>query len=118
MKFRGTSGGDVPAFERVVEIVAAQLEKRAAVGVSALRKVTDALLGAFDKAKKGDADEAFAELGPHFERHIKVAESFIPPEKRNAFDKEIGYAREELADLLTRAARRSLPLSMLKDAVV
>jgi aspartate kinase len=115
MKFGGTSVGDVAAFERVCHVVSTQIDQRPVVVVSAMTKVTDALLGAFDTAKKGDADAAFTSLEPHFTRHAEVAQHFLPAE--NGFNKELEFAREELADLLTRASRRSLPLQMLKDAV-
>jgi aspartate kinase len=118
MKFGGTSVGDVAAFERVFKIVSAQIEKHPVVVVSAMTKVTDALLKAFDFAKKGDAGEAFASLEPQFERHIAVASELLPLVGPNEFTTELIYAREELEDLLTRVSRRSLPLSMLKDAVV
>jgi len=54
MKFGGTSVGDVAAFERVFHIVSTQIEKHPVVVVSAMTRVTDALLNAFDIAKKGD----------------------------------------------------------------
>jgi aspartate kinase len=47
-----------------------------------------------------------------------VSNEFIAADGSNVFTKELDYAREELSDLLVRAARRSLPLSMLKDAIV
>lgn len=115
MKFGGTSVGDVAAFERVFHVISTQIERKPVVVVSAMTKVTDALLAAFDIAKKGDADAAFASLEPHFERHVVVVKHFLPEE--NAFNKELEYAREELTDLLTRCSRRSLPLQMLKDAI-
>lgn len=110
--------GDVAAFERVFQIVSTQIERRPVVVVSAMTKVTDALLNAFDIAKKGDAAEAFAALEPHFERHVQVQEYFIPEDARSTFASELKYAREELSDLLIRVQRRALPLSMLKDAIV
>lgn len=118
MKFGGTSVGDVAAFERVHHVVSTQLARRPVVVVSAMTKVTDALLAAFDTAKKGEFAEAFASLEPHFERHVEVAKHFIPEGASNLFDAELQFAREELADLLIRVSRRSLPLSMLKDAIV
>ena len=118
MKFGGTSVGDVAAFERVVTVIAGQADKQPVVVVSAMTKVTDALLAAFEIAKKGDASAAAGSLEPHYLRHVEGAEQFIPFGQRKAFNEELSYAREELADLLTRAARRSLPLSMLKDAIV
>lgn len=118
MKFGGTSVGDVAAFERVYGIVSSQLERRPVVVVSAMTKVTDALLDAFDTAKKGDFAEAFASLQPHFERHTEVSRTFIPEGSPNAFAAELDLARDELSDLLMRVSRRSLPLQMLKDAIV
>lgn len=118
MKFGGTSVGDVAAFERVIHVVSSQIERRPVVVVSAMTKVTDALLAAFDTAKKGDLAAAVALLEPHFERHVEVAKHFITEGASNLFDAELQFAREELSDLLMRASRRSLPLAMLKDAIV
>lgn len=118
MKFGGTSVGDVAAFERVFHVLSTQIEKRPVVVVSAMTKVTDALLAAFETAKKGDFSTAIASLEPHFERHVAVTKHFIPEGSSNLFDAELQFSRDELADLLMRAARRSLPLSMLKDAIV
>ena len=117
MKFGGTSVGDVAAFERVFHIVSTQIDRHPVIVVSAMTKVTDALLAAFELAKKGDVDAAVASLLPHFERHIEVARQFSIP-VTSLFHGELEYAREELADLLKRVSRRSLPLSMLRDAVV
>ncbi|MBK9164256.1 MAG: lysine-sensitive aspartokinase 3 [Acidobacteria bacterium] len=118
MKFGGTSVGDVAAFERVVHVVSSQIERRPVVVVSAMTKVTDALLAAFETAKKGDFALAIASLEPHFERHVEVAGHFIDADGPNLFDAELDLARGELSDLLLRTSRRSLPLSMLKDAIV
>ena len=118
MKFGGTSVGDVAAFNRVFHIVSTQIERRPVVVVSAMTKVTDALLAAFETAKKGDFAEAIASLEPHFERHVAVSRQFISEDGPNAFNSELEFARGELADLLMRVSRRSLPLSMLRDAVV
>ncbi|MFN0141691.1 MAG: lysine-sensitive aspartokinase 3 [Pyrinomonadaceae bacterium] len=118
MKFGGTSVGDVAAFERVIHVVASQVERRPVVVVSAMTRVTDALLAAFDTAKKGDFAGAVAALEPHFDRHVEVGKHFIPDGASNLFDAELQFAREELSDLLMRASRRSLPLAMLKDAIV
>ncbi|HBE81543.1 MAG TPA: lysine-sensitive aspartokinase 3 [Pyrinomonadaceae bacterium] len=118
MKFGGTSVGDVAAFERVLHVVSTQAERRPIVVVSAMTRVTDALLAAFEIAKKGEFAGAISSLEPQYERHIEVARHFIPEGSPNLFDAELQFARDELSDLLMRAARRSLPLSMLKDAIV
>jgi len=118
MKFGGTSVGDVAAFERVHHAISTQIDKQPVVVVSAMTKVTDALLAAFEMAKKGDFYGSTASLEPDFERHVAVAKHFIPSGSSAVFDSELKFAREELSDLLMRAVRRSLPLSMLKDAIV
>ena len=117
MKFGGTSVGDVAAFERAYGIISSQLDKHPVVVVSAMTKVTDTLLAAFDTAKKGEFAEGFAFLEPHFERHVEVSRHFIADGAPNAFNGELEFARGELSDLLMRVSRRSLPLQMLKDAI-
>ena len=102
MKFGGTSVGDVVAFDRVYRIVLSQLDRRPVIVVSAMTNVTDALLNAFELARKGDSAEAFASLEPQFHRYSEVADHFIPEDLRSPFNKELSYAREELEDLLTR----------------
>ena len=118
MKFGGTSVGDVAAFQRLIGIVSSQVDKQPVVVVSAMTKVTDALLTAFETARKGDAEAAFDSLEPHFARHAEVVELLVSNENKLSFTNELRFAREELSDLLTRVARRSLPLQMLKDAIV
>jgi aspartate kinase len=118
MKFGGTSVGDVAAFERVFHIVSTQFDRHPVVVVSAMTKVTDALLDAFEIAKKGDPQAAFESLDAHFERHGDVCMHFIAGDAVTAFNNELEFSRRELSDLLTRVSRRSLPVQMLKDAIV
>lgn len=118
MKFGGTSVQDAAAFRRVAEIVRGERENSPVVVTSAMSKVTDALLFAFETAKLGDAEKAFESLKPHFERHEAVSGELLDEKRRRAFQTELDFARKELSDLLTRVSRRSLPLQMLKDAVV
>lgn len=118
MKFGGTSVQDAAAFARVASIVAGERENAPVVVTSAMAKVTDALLAAFETAKKGDAESAFSSLAAHFERHRAVSRELTNEEQQKLFAVEIEYAERELRDLLVRVARRSLPLQMLKDAIV
>lgn len=118
MKFGGTSVGDCAAFARVVNVVSLHSERRLVIVVSAMTKVTDALLEAFDIAKKSDAAAAYNSLELHFERHSAVCAEFISDDQRAGFESELELAKGELRDLLVRVSRRSLPLSMLKDAIV
>lgn len=109
---------DAKAFGRVAEIVGSQKELSPVIVTSAMAKVTDALLDAFETAKKGDFEAAFASLKPHFERHKQVSKELTAENQQKAFQVELDYAEKELSDLLRRVSRRSLPLSMLKDAIV
>ena len=118
MKFGGTSVQDVTAFARVAEIVASEKENSPVVVTSAMAKVTDALLYAFETAKKGEPDKALASLETHFARHSKISEILLNESAQKSFRTELRFAREELNDLLIRVSRRSLPLAMLKDAIV
>lgn len=117
MKFGGTSVGDVAAFERVIHVVSSQIAARPVVVVSAMTRVTDALLAAFQRARAGDAAAGFGSLQEHFERHVDVRKHYLG-DAASGFDQELEYAREELSDLLIRVQRRALPLPMLKDAIV
>ncbi len=118
MKFGGTSVQDSEAFARVAAIVSSEKEKSPVVVTSAMAKVTDALLNAFETAKKGDFENAFEGLEKHFERHMRVSEELTGEAQQKSFQTELDYAKSELKDLLIRVSRRSLPLSMLKDAVI
>ena len=118
MKFGGTSVKNAEAFQRVAGIVLGEKDNYPIVVTSAMAKVTDALLNAFDIAKTGDSGEAFSSLEEHFERHNAVAEELLDDSGQKAFSAELDLAKEELSGLLLRVERRSLPLQMLKDAIV
>jgi len=77
MKFGGTSVQGIDEFARVAEIVLSEKENSPVVVTSAMAKVTDALLNAFETAKKGEPDAAFDSLGIHFARHYKVSERLL-----------------------------------------
>lgn len=118
MKFGGTSVEDARAFARVAEIVGNRIRSKPVVVVSAMSKMTDALLAAFETARNGDATAAFQTLIPHFDRHENVAETLLENDQKNFFSKELTQSRQELEELLERTARRSLPVQLLKDVVV
>ena len=118
MKFGGTSVENAAAFRRVAEIVTTRIEQKPVVVVSAMAKMTDALLAAFETARDGDAVAAFNSLEPHLQRHVAVADELLSDEQKSIFVKELTQSREELAELLERTARRSLPVQLLKDVVV
>ncbi|HEV7644517.1 MAG TPA: lysine-sensitive aspartokinase 3 [Pyrinomonadaceae bacterium] len=118
MKFGGTSVQDAEAFSRVASIVTGEKENSPVIVVSAMSKMTDALLAAFETAKKGDFEAGFALLGEHFDRHAGVAAELLGEDRQKAYGRELDLSKKELVELLERASRRSLPLAMLKDAIV
>jgi aspartate kinase len=118
MKFGGTSVQDAEAFARVAAIVAGERQNAPVVVTSAMSKVTDALLAAFDLAKKSEVENAILFLAPHIERHKTVSRELTGEAHQRLFQVELDFAEKELADLLMRVSRRSLPLQMLKDAIV
>lgn len=109
---------DAEAFARVASIVAGEKENAPVVVTSAMSKVTDALLNAFETAKRGEVENAILSLEPHLERHRVVSRELTSGAQQKLFEVELNFVKTELADLLMRVSRRSLPLSMLKDAVV
>src|SRR5215204_189237 len=118
MKFGGTSVQDAEAFARVAAIVTGERQNAPVVVTSAMSKVTDALLAAFDLAKKGEVENALSSLTPYFERHKVVSRELTDEFHQKLFRIELEFAEKELGDLLMRVSRRSLPLQMLKDAIV
>ena len=73
---------------------------------------------AFETAKRGEIENAILSLEPHFERHKAVSLELTNEGQQKLFQVELDFAEKELGDLLMRVSRRSLPLSMLKDAIV
>lgn len=118
MKFGGTSVRDAAAFRRAAEIVAGERNNSPVVVTSAMAKVTDALLAAFETAKKDDFQAALDLLEPHFGRYFEVSRRLTEAEQQKNFERELELSKKELGDLLERVSRRSLPLSMLKDAII
>ncbi len=118
MKFGGTSVRDAAAFARATAIVSGERRNSPVVVTSAMARVTDALLAAFETAKKGDFQAALRLLEPHFERYFQVSRELANTEQQKTFEHELELSKRELGDLLERVSRRSLPLQMLKDAIV
>ena len=70
--------GDLREFFRVkivrrTQIVVARRDERPVVVVSAMSRMTDALLAAVNAALAGDAQAAMRALNEHFARHTSVA---------------------------------------------
>ena len=117
MKFGGTSVEDARAFARVARIVGARREERPVVVVSAMSRVTDALLASVETAATGNADDALRSLEEHFERHTLVART-LPAGARDELFLEVELARRELGELLRRVASKQEPCPPLRDQIV
>jgi aspartate kinase len=118
MKFGGTSVEDVDAIRRVQQIVHAHRVARPIVVLSAMSRVTDALLGSVQAALGAQVLSAIRSLDEHFERHSKVARSLLSVASANAYEAVIERAQGEVAELLHAAASRSKPLPLLQDEIV
>lgn len=125
MKFGGTSVEDAQAFARVARIVGAAAggssdgneARPVVVVVSAMSRVTDALLASVETAAAGDADEALRALEKHFERHLLVART-LPAGARDEFFYELETARRGLEELFRRIARAESSRPALQDQIV
>jgi aspartate kinase len=116
MKFGGTSVEDARAFARVARIVGARRAEHPVVVVSAMSRVTDALLASVKTAATGDAAGALRSLEEHFERHTLVARTLAAGARDELF-LEVELARRELAELLRRVASNEEPCPPLRDQI-
>ena len=111
LKFGGTSVEDAPAFARVTGIVRARVGARPVVVVSALARVTDALLASVEAGTTRG-------LEPHFERHREIARQLLGAAAATTFNQELARAREEIAGLLESAGREAALVARLRDEVL
>jgi aspartate kinase len=117
MKFGGTSVEDAPALARVAEIVGARKFQHPVVVVSAMSRVTDALLAAVREADAGDADAALRSLSTHFARHLDAAQSLVGGDEVSGVERAVEDARREIGALLAEVSARARPHALLQDAV-
>lgn len=118
MKFGGTSVEDAPALARVAEIVGARKFQHPVVVVSAMSRVTDALLAAVREAEAGEPDAALRSLSTHFARHLDAAQSLVTAEEVSAVARAVELSRDEIAALLREVSDKARPHALLQDAVV
>jgi aspartate kinase len=106
-KFGGTSVADAPAIGRLAEIVRSRLADRPVVVVSALAKVTDALLGLAPLACAGDAHGLGAAVEALVGRHAVTARALGPAAEAAlpAIIEDASALRRELTLALGRALR-------------
>jgi len=121
MKFGGTSVADPDAIERLIAIVRAQATAHTTgapvVVVSALARVTDALVAVAQLAEDGEGDRASAALRALVDRHVAVATAVTTAGRARLLD-EIRREFDELVGLVHALAvlREVSPRS--RDAVL
>jgi aspartate kinase len=98
MKFGGTSVKDVPAVRRLVAIV--RTRPRPVVVVSALAKVTDALIEVSRRAERGDGKGAAEALRALHRRHQEMGELVADPPRRAELMASIDEAFHELETIV------------------
>ena len=118
MKFGGTSVADASAFGRVAELVRRRGDERPVVVVSAMSRVTDALLESVQVAAEGRIEEAVASLEEHFARHIEVARALLRVEPVSQIEALVGRERAGLLEAFASLAADSRPRPLLQDLVV
>ena len=118
LKFGGTSVEDASAFRRAAEIVRGQKAAQLAVVVSAMSRVTDALLDAVRAACAGEAGRMSDVLSEHFKRHERTARELLPVAEAAAFVATLEQARLGLDFLLQEIAAQSTLAPALQDEVV
>lgn len=111
LKFGGTSVDDTAAFIRVTEIVRARVAAHPVVVVSALARVTDALLASVEAGTARG-------LEPHFERHREIARQLLAGTAATEFNEEVERARQEIGRLLESAKREPALLARFQDEVL
>jgi aspartokinase len=103
MKFGGTSVKDAEAVRRVVQVVGRERRPRLVV-VSALSKVTDALLEAARLAEQGDATATRQAVKALHRRHEEMAALVRATERRASLLAAIDALFEELEGIVRALA--------------
>jgi aspartate kinase len=98
MKFGGTSVKDVPAVRRLIDIVRAR--RRPVVVVSALAKVTDALIEVSKRAERGDGPGAAEAVRALRHRHQEMAELVSDARRKGELLAAIDEAFRELETIV------------------
>ena len=118
MKFGGTSVADARAFESVAGIIAAHIELRPVVIVSAMSGMTDALIASADHAEKGRMAVAHASLDEVLRRHRLVAKNILGNEHAGAAIARIDEAAANIARLLQRINQEPREQKPLRDEML
>jgi len=117
VKFGGTSIQDVPAFERVAQIVNDKNSSPLIVVASAMSGVTDALVACFRGVSTKGIEASARSLEEHFARHLEVGQN-LSPVRFARLQSLIEISRDEIVELLTHAASNGAVDLRVHDAIV
>ncbi|MBA2431444.1 MAG: bifunctional aspartate kinase/homoserine dehydrogenase I [Chthoniobacterales bacterium] len=98
-KFGGTSLADATRFRRVAAILRAEPGERKAVVVSAMAKVTDALIDVVELARTRD-DAYLLRLDELKARHLQTAQALLSPQQQVAFATTLESDGKDITELL------------------
>ena len=98
-KFGGTSLADAERYRGVAAILRAEEAGRKAIVVSAMSKVTDALIGLVELARARN-DSYLARLDELRTRHVQAAEALLSPEPQRAFFAVLESDFKDIGELL------------------
>lgn len=118
MKFGGTSVEDTQAFARVSRIVRTHKATGTVVVVSAMSRVTDALLASVKRAAEGNVSAALGLVDEQLVRYLRVAESLLSTDARAEVELVIKRTQEEIFRLLNSVSPLTIPDARLTDSIV
>jgi aspartate kinase len=121
MKFGGTSVQDVAAINRVAEIVSGRMDREPVVVVSAMARVTEALLHVAQVAKERRVDAALECINELRERHLTTARTLLAQSQEfplDAVERDVKNQFSELDNLVRSVATLGELTARSQDAIV
>jgi aspartate kinase len=121
MKFGGTSVQDVAAINRVAEIVSGRMDREPVVVVSAMARVTEALLHMAQVARERRVDAALVCINELRERHLTTARTLLAQSQEfplDAVERDVKNQFSELDNLVRSVATLGELTARSQDAIV
>jgi aspartate kinase len=121
MKFGGTSVQDAAAINRAAEIVSGRIDRAPVVVVSAMARVTEALLRVAQAAKVRSVDAALLGINELRERHLTTARVLLAQSHESPLDaveREVQNQFLELDNLVRSVATLGELTARSQDAIV
>jgi len=121
MKFGGTSVQDAAAINRAAAIVSGRMDREPVVVVSAMARVTEALLRVAKEAKGRSVDAALAGINELRERHLTTARALLAQSHESplaAVERDVQNQFLELENLVRSVATLGELTARSQDAIV